>query len=455
MRSLLRDTGVGTGARRWGRWSLVAAGLLGTSACDVDSLVELNNPDLITPAVVADTANLPTLALGVIYEFSTAYGGIASNSQDPGIIQYSGLLADEIWHSSTFTTNADIDARNIADTNGQLLGVYTYMQRARNLAERAAEAFAESPRANSDLHAQMLNLAGFTYVFFAESFCSGVPFSATSFGGDVEYGEQLTTVQTLDRAIEIFNQALTVAQSSGDDDMINLARIGLGRALLNKGDAAAAAAAVASVPTDFEWSLEFGDPPNPNNGVWFWINSANRLSVASDEGVNGFHYFNRGNDNNTIDDRNPVDSVGVGLGQQTPQYNQGLYEEPGSGLVLATGVEARLIEAEAALADGSSTAYVPILNSLRDLGGLTDLVAPATAAGRVDQLFAERARWLWLSAHRLGDLRRLMRDYGRAAEDIFPVGQTVFGEEYGDDTSLPIPFDERNNPLYSGQCLAE
>ncbi|HEX6071320.1 MAG TPA: hypothetical protein VFZ18_15915 [Longimicrobiaceae bacterium] len=455
MRSLLRDTGVGAGGRRWGRWSLVAAGLLGTTACDVESLVELNNPDLITPAVVADTANLPTLALGVIYEFSTAYGGIASNSEDPGIIQYSGLLADEIWHSSTFTTNADIDARNIADTNGQVLGVYTYMQRARNLAERAAESFADSPRENSDQHALMLALAGYTYVYFAESFCSGVPFSATSFGGDVEYGEQLTTVQTLDRAIEIFTQALTVAQASGDDDMINLIRVGLGRAHLNKGDVTAAASAVAAVPTDFSWSLEFGDPPNPNNGVWFWINSANRLSVASEEGVNGLDYFDRGNGDNTTDPRNPADSVGVGLGQQTPQYNQGLYEEPAAGLVVATGVEARLIEAEAALADGSSTAYVPILNALRDEMGLSDLIAPLTAAGRVDQLFEERARWLWLTAHRLGDLRRLVRDYGRAADDVFPIGQTVFGEEYGDDTSLPIPFDERNNPLYSGQCLAE
>ena len=87
--------------------------------------------------------------------------------------------------------------------------------------------------------------------------------------------------------------------------------------------------------------------------------------------------------------------------------------------------------------------------------GLGNLSDPGNSAGRVDQLFNERARWLWLSAHRLGDLRRLVRDYGRSADDVFPVGQTIFGEDYGDDTSLPIPFDEKNNPLYSGQCLAE
>ena len=436
-------------------WGLLALSVVGLSACDVESLVELNNPDLITPEVVADTANLPTLALGVLYEFSTGYGGIASNAEDPGIVQFSGLLADEIWHSSTFNTNADIDQRVLDPTNGSLLAVYTYMQRARNLAERAAEAFAESPRANTDLHALMLNLAGYSYVLFAENFCSGVPFSNTSFGGDVEYGEQITTAATLDRAIEIFDDALVVAQASGDADMLNLARVGRARALLNKGDAAAAATQVAAVPTDFVFELEFGDPPNPNNGVWYWINSANRLSAASGEGTNGIDFFNRGNANNTTDPRNPADSVGVGLGNTIPQYNQGLYEEPATGLVLATGVEARLIQAEAALAGGSSTAYVGTLNTLRDLVSLPDLAAPGTAAGRVDQFFEERARWLWLSAHRLGDLRRLMRDYGRQEDAVYPVGLTVFGEDYGDATSLIIPFDERNNPLYGGSCLAD
>jgi hypothetical protein len=48
----------------------------------------------------------------------------------------------------------------------------------------------------------------------------------------------------------------------------------------------------------------------------------------------------------------------------------------------------------------------------------------------------------------------MIRDYGFNSEDIFPVGQTVFGDPYGTDISLPIPFDERNNPNYGGSCLA-
>lgn len=451
------DSRLVPGARRGWRALAVGAAVLAISACDVESIVELHNPDLITPEIVADTANLPTLANGVIYEFSRAYGGFASNasSQGPGMIQYSGLLADEIWHSSTFTTHADIDARGIADTNGAILIAYRYLQRARNLAERSAEQFADSPRANTRLHALMLNLAGYSYIFFAENFCSGVPFSSTSFGGDVEYGEQLTTDQTLDQAISFFDQALTVAQASGSADMLNLARVGRARALQNKGDFAAAAAQAASVPDDFVFSVDFGPPPQPQNAVWYFVNSANRLSVASGEGVNGFQYFDRGDEDNTTDPRVPVDSLGVGLGSQVPQYNQGLYPDQDSPLPLATGIEARLIEAEDALAGGESGAYLAIVNALRGDVGLPALSDPGSASARVEQFYGERARWLWLTSHRLGDLRRMIREYGFDSEDVFPVGQTVFGSPYGTDTSLPIPFDERNNPNYSGSCLAE
>lgn len=452
-----RDAGQSPGGTKG--WRVVALGavLLTLPACDVESIVELTNPDLITPEVVADTANLPTVANGVIYEFSRAYGGLASNAntEGPGLIHLSGLMADEFWHASTFNTLDEIDARGVQERNGTLLIGYRYLQRARNLAERSAELFAESPRANSDLHALMLNLAGYAYVMFGENFCSGVPFSNTSFSGEVEYGEQLTTTQTFERAIATFDQALTVATASGDQNMIYLAQVGRARALQNLGRFAEAATQVAAVPTDFAYGLEFGDSPAPNNGVWYFTNSASRISAATNEGQNGLTFFQRGNGGNTIDARTPADSSGFGLGNpNVPLYSQGLYTDQTASLPLATGIEARLIEAEVALAGGASNAYLTGLNGLRAGVGLPDLADPGTEDARVEQFYGERARWLWLTAHRLGDLRRMVRNYAFAPDDVFPIGSAIQGEPYGTDTSLRIPFDERNNPLYSGECLA-
>jgi hypothetical protein len=73
----------------------------------------------------------------------------------------------------------------------------------------------------------------------------------------------------------------------------------------------------------------------------------------------------------------------------------------------------------------------------------------------VDLLFEERAYWLWLTGHRLGDLRRLIRQYGRTANQVFPVGAVppgVAANTYGSDVNFIIPADERNNPLFRG-CI--
>jgi hypothetical protein len=65
-------------------------------------------------------------------------------------------------------------------------------------------------------------------------------------------------------------------------------------------------------------------------------------------------------------------------------------------------------------------------------------------------LFAERARWLWLTAHRLGDLRRLVRVYRLDAARVYPVGvaENRTGP-YGSDLAFPLPADEQNNPSFA------
>jgi len=56
------------------------------------------------------------------------------------------------------------------------------------------------------------------------------------------------------------------------------------------------------------------------------------------------------------------------------------------------------------------------------------------------------------TGHRLGDLRRLIRQYGRGSETVFPSGAFGKGGSFGGDVNLPISQDETNNPNFS-QCL--
>lgn len=436
--------------------AVVGAGLL--AACKTESLVDLQNPDLITGAVVRDSANAEQLYNGVLFEFGRAVSGAAATNDNPGIFGVSGLMADEMWYSSTFETMQDIDSRNITDlSNGVLTTVFQRIHRARNIADRTFAQFTAIDKGSTVKAAQVANLSGYTFLFLAENFCSGVPVSKTELSGELVFGSPLTTAQLLDSAEARFTTAMNIATTVGDANELNLARVGMGRALLDEGDFAGAATAVASVPDNFVYNVVYSESATgQNNGLWQNINSERRSSVASAEGVNGLVFFNRGPaGTNTIDSRVSVDSVGFGIGTSTPLYSQHKYNTRGAAIRLASGIEARLIEAEAALNKGASASYLVTLNTLRVSGGVTGvLVDPVTASGRVDQFFAERAKWLWLTGHRLSDLRRLVRQYGRTQDAVFPTGQTIFGAPYGSEVNLPIPFQERNNPnATSGACI--
>jgi hypothetical protein len=43
-------------------------------------------------------------------------------------------------------------------------------------------------------------------------------------------------------------------------------------------------------------------------------------------------------------------------------------------------------------------------------------------------------------------MRRLIRQYGRAANTVFPTGTWHKGGNYGTDVNFPVPQAEQNNP---------
>ena len=118
-----------------------------------------------------------------------------------------------------------------------------------------------------------------------------------------------------------------------------------------------------------------------------------------------------------------------------------------------------MIEAEAALAANDVPRFLAIHNALRaappKLGevqpsALAPLTDPGTPAARLSLHFREKAFWTFSRGQRLGDLRRLIRQYGRTPETTFPTGPHYRGGNYGPDVNLPVPQDENNNPNFKG-----
>ena len=116
-------------------------------------------------------------------------------------------------------------------------------------------------------------------------------------------------------------------------------------------------------------------------------------------------------------------------------------------------MEARLIEAEAALRAGNTVTFLTKINDAR--ATRTDLAALTLPVGQTAQenlLFSERAFWFWGTSHRLGDLRRLIRQYGRARESVFPTGPYFAGGTYGTDIALLPAQTEKNNKDWVNGC---
>lgn len=66
-------------------------------------------------------------------------------------------------------------------------------------------------------------------------------------------------------------------------------------------------------------------------------------------------------------------------------------------------------------------------------------------------MFRERAFWLFLTGHRLEDMRRLIRQYGRDQANVFPsVNPTAIGLSFGTNVDIPVSEDEQNNPNFHG-----
>jgi hypothetical protein len=385
--------------------------------------------------------------IGAITEFTFAKDGDGNGAAD-GQILLSGLMSDEFNLSTTPPTQQEVDQRAVNINNITVTATYFQLHRARTTAEEAAQSLQDflSDPDNAPEIPEMLSLSGYTFVYFAETFCSGVPVSR--FAGDsLVLGTAIPTQATLDSAIARFDSALAHAGIAADLNVEYLARLGRARALLDQGQFAAAGAEAANVPTDFTYSTEHAESPfilqnaiftNADGGLW---------SLADLEGGNGLPY-------RTADDpRVPFFDTGdVGLDGSTPQFNLLKYPDPGASVPVADGIEARLIEAEAAFQAGQFGPMLTFLNDLRDLLSLPHLADPGTAAGRVDMIFSERGFWLMATGHRLGDMRRLIRQYGRAESTVFPVGPYLKGGSYGTDVNIPIPIEEQNNPNFQG-CI--
>ena len=421
---------LGSRLRRYGR-SLLAAGVLLTGAACND-LLRVQDPVNLTP----DDLEAGSIALTV--------NGVrgAFQSMFDYYVMHTALITDEMVLAGTFPYRAEMDARAITPNNEGLLGdLYTPLSTARFMADTAV-AILDAAQGGTGVDeaerldgiAQSKYYGAYTRMLLAEAFCKSA----------INGGQGLTSDERMADALAAFQDAGAAAQAAGRADLVAASKLGEARANLWLGDYPAAASAAGAVPDDMViksfYSTASVGQKNKIVRLTYAIDEARRFTIGdgtlASTGNEKWPYFDEWKTLGLLEERPDL----ISFNPAVPVVLQLKYPTADAPIVIASGTEARLIEAEVKLRGNDPGGAAAIVNDLRSAHwGLGPISFSGDLATDLPVMARERARELWLTGERLPTLRRYLED----GVDLFPGGKQ------GTDTCFPVPQRELDtNPNF-------
>lgn len=463
--------------------ALCAVGvMLAVGACRVDEVLDVDNPQEIPVDALDDPKLLKVRLNGVIDAFDEAYVG--------SVVRYANFVTDEMVTGLNWEDYARANQRIVSYLEGPTNQIFSNLSRSLRLADGLATHIkgwaAADPSRDFDRElATALAYAGYSALVLAENTCQAV----ISPDPNNPSGTVLSQLETFAAALPYLNEALTVAQANGDAALVNLARTGLARAHLGRGEWTEAANHASAVTSTFSRWIEFVDIPggrNPLQGTSQGGNFTHGIHprfTGVHPSFNGTGFTFR--DNNIIAPQTdpriqhaPTDATGhngltplykffQGLRYSdytgntlapasaacpactgTPAANMPLLTDFDTDVLMADYLEARHHYYEAlAMQGGNEAAVLGFVNARRAVGNQ----APVTLTGQalIRELRNQRARDLFMGGFRLPDLRRWTRfDPGNgpfAGGSYFPTGphpNAPVWSDYENWTCYPIPLSE-------------
>ncbi|MEM7416280.1 MAG: RagB/SusD family nutrient uptake outer membrane protein [Gemmatimonadota bacterium] len=409
--------------RRAGRVSAAAMVAVVFSGCSLEVL----NPGAIQDADLNTPELMPVLVSGV----SAEYNDIGD------MYAFSGArLTDEVAGTGSYTSTQEY-RQGIFDWESSE-GFWEQAHEAAWAADQAwirLEEVLEAGANSSPDAARLFALRGFAFQRLGENFCQMV-FSVEDW---------VDRTVAFDSAIANFNRAITIGTAAGASaaQWVTASQAGIAQAHVGRGDWASASSAAAAV-TDIAFVDQALYHASANtNQVWneSWgraeVGVYRTLAQRMHDGADAdprVAYTKCGEwddltsaypDNIPGGVTSTGDCSGQGSGAHQgadgdhAHYRQDKYNERGSDIDRASGVEMRLIQAEAALQGTPDFAeFIGHINAVRAHYGLAALAAP-TAMGTLsfptDEtnmtdalqiLDRERYATLWMTGRRLFDLDR-------------------------------------------------
>lgn len=416
-----------------------ALSLLLAAACgDILSLKQ-SNPGQVDASTLYVPTNAQLLVNGAIADFECAFSRYVTGT---------ALLSDELANAFANTNNHDYDRRTVAPTSpyaggcgsgAQLPGFYTGLSTARGDADTVYARFegwtdAEVPT-RQRLMAQLAVYGGYSLVLLGESMC----------GAAINVGPEMTPAQLFAEAKLRFDKAETHATAANDATLLNFARLGRARSLVNLHAAAspnatalaAAAADAAQVTSGFVLNISTDAVNTRRQNLVFVHTSQSSFGTVDPS----FRNLTLGGN---PDPRVLVTNTGrVGTAASTPIWTPNKYPAITTVMPVAKYAEAQLIVAEERAAANDLTGAASAINNARNTrAGMPQYSSAGQTQAQVQaQIVEERRRELFLEGHRLWDIQR----FGLA---LVPGPGTTYvqgGGTYEDQKCFPLPAVERNN----------
>ena len=415
--------------RRIGQGLAVMAAGLALAACS--NLLDVQFPGRIPADQINSPSLAPVLARSVIGDLECAYNNYMSGSaaQSDEFESANGNVPGANWGERSI--NADEDDYVLgACENSSYFGMHGTLQTARFQAEDIFARLsgwtdAQVPGRQS-LMATVKAYGGFPYLFMGETFCQ-VAFDGKAPSTLAEGGKPAHVL-----AETKFTEAIALAQTAGNTDILNLARVGLARAKLDLKKYAEAAAVAALIPAGYVKMADRGTESSRRWNKLFYFMSQNGYYVVAQA-------FRNSPDPRIV----VVDAGRDAFNPGTRLYATTKYAALNSPEVLASGREARLIQAEGLAETGNVAGAMALVNTRRAEVGLGPVSAGTIAAAVTIILNERRAELAFEGGHRLNDLLRRGLPW-KGAQGSTKTSNEFTGRLYGATTCWPLPTKEKN-----------
>jgi len=432
--------------RSQARPARVAVPLLALAlACNEISSLEQSNPGSILARDIYRPANAQLLVTGAIGDFECAFHRY---------VVAQGILGDELVNAFANTANFDYERRTMTPGHAhgtatcggaaQFAGAYTPLSVARGTADtilaRLNEWTDQEMAAGVDrtqLIGRAAAYAGYSVLLLGEAMCSAALNVGPELGKDALWNEAKLR----------FDAAVSAATAANDATILNFARVGRARTLLNLGQVAAAGADAELVPPGFVVNAVANAAGSVRQQNHVFIHTRVNSFSSVDPSFVGLTF------EGVDDPRVQVNVTGSTGSDGSTIIRQVLkYADLGAPIPIARHAEARLILAEAHVAAGNLQGAVDIINALHAAAGLPDYDGSGKTAAQVgSQVIEERRRELFLEGQRLGDMNRYRLPRLPADGTPFPNGGTYGSQAcpgadaQGYPFGFPLPDIERNN----------